>query len=300
MVIEQEPALSKWSWYIGAIQQYHPALLLLNEVYVAHNEPEIETRIWRAMDFAFALEPGRSNVEKFRFILEELAKKSSIYTTMKGIRAPTNMPHAGPRTLTKSQAERQEENRQSQARQSSLDHLSSSYIPHVPVQPKSPSPQLLPYQSPTPISTAAASTISFPGAVPVVDWGTINLSEPLPNTQQAFFGTDFNFNDFVPSMPMETLIPPNTLARVDQRHGSDSSSPGAAMYGGSTQGSTEGGPMDVMEDIDWVSGTCLRGWRKLMRLQNEIDKMFGHGESGSVMMMPPYTFPQFQPGDLNM
>jgi hypothetical protein len=257
MVIEQEPALSKWSWYIGALQQYHPALLLLNEVYVAHNEPEVEIRIWRAMDFAFGLEPGRSNVEKFRFILEELAKKSRIYTSMKGIRAPTNMPHAGPRTLTKSQAKKQEENRQSQVRQSSLRNpgvSSNAYGSRTPAQQQSPPPQVLPYQSPTPISTAATSSLSFPGAVPVVEWGTINLTESISTNQQPFLGAEYNFNDFVPSMPIENLIPPNTLARVNQRHGSDSSSPGAVVYG------TGGGPMDVMDDVDWVSGELLTLW----------------------------------------
>ncbi|KAF1920543.1 hypothetical protein BDU57DRAFT_18010 [Ampelomyces quisqualis] len=287
MVIEQEPALSKWSWYMGAIQQYHPAILLLNEVYVAQNEPEIETRIWRAMDFSFGLEPGRSNEEKFRFILEELAKKSRIYTTIKGIRAPTNMPHAGPRTLTKSRAKQQEENRRTEIRESNLKNPSmpsSAYRPRAPAQQQPSPPQVLPYQSPTTISTAAPSSLSFPGAVPVVDWGTISLSEPISTTLHPVLETDFDFNEFSPSMPMETLILPNTLARADQRLGSDSSSPGAAIHGEFNQGSTGGGPMDVMEDIDW----------------NEIDKMFGHAESGSVMMMPPYTFPQFQPGDLNM
>jgi hypothetical protein len=34
--------------------------------------------------------------------------------------------------------------------------------------------------------------------------------------------------------------------------------------------------------------------------QNEIDKMFGSAETVSGMMVPPFSFPQFEPSDLTM
>ena len=37
--IEQQPALSTWSWYVGALHQYHTALLILNEMYAQPRTP---------------------------------------------------------------------------------------------------------------------------------------------------------------------------------------------------------------------------------------------------------------------
>jgi hypothetical protein len=35
-------------------------------------------------------------------------------------------------------------------------------------------------------------------------------------------------------------------------------------------------------------------------MQTEIEKMFGGAEAGPGMMITPFSFPQFEPGDLNI
>lgn len=44
MNIEEQPALSQWSWYVGALHQYHSAMLLLSEMYVTRVDPELSAR----------------------------------------------------------------------------------------------------------------------------------------------------------------------------------------------------------------------------------------------------------------
>lgn len=253
--IDQQPALATWSWYLGALSQHHPALLLLNEVYVGHNDPEVEQRIWRCMDYAFDLEPGGSNDDKFRYILEELVRKSTIYTTMKGIRAPTHMPHVGSRTLTKSKSGQQEEQPQSPTSRATSN--TSVGVPNTrfPTQQTSPPPPQSQHASPGTSAQpynqqASRPPMSFPGAVPNVDWGTIDFTSSIPNLQGSFPSSEpFNFNDYTASMSMGSMVPSGTLAGLSDRHGSDTTSiSGLAPYG-----STGSSPMDALNDIDWVS-----------------------------------------------
>jgi hypothetical protein len=254
MVIEQQPALSTWSWYIGAIQQYHPALLLVNELYTAHNEPEVEARIWRCMDFAFGLEPGGSNVEKFRFILEELVKKSSMYTSMKRVRAPTNMPHAGPRTLTKgSEAKHDEAKEWNRSPQPNLSRSNTNTAAQQP----SPPPQTQHYQQ----HAARTQTLSFPGAVPNVDWGTIDLPAQLSDLQPHFPNPEpYNFGHYAPSTNAGSPAPTSTSLSQNRRQESDTSSASAVMFHG---GSAHSSPMDALNDIDWVRSLPSLRRRKL-------------------------------------
>jgi hypothetical protein len=256
--IDQQPALGIWSWYLGALSQHHPALLLLNEVYAAHNDPEVERRIWRCMDFAFDLEPGGSNDDKFRYILEELAKKSTIYSSMKGIRAPTHMPHVGSRTLTKTISKQQEEQQHNPTSRFSPS-VSNAYISgpstRFPTQQTSSPPVQVQHTSPTTTAQpynqqATRPPMSFPGAVPQVDWGNIDLSAPLPSLHNQFGNSEpFNFNDYTATMPMGLMVPSGTLAGMSDQQGSDTTSTsGLAAYG--TAGSS---PMDALNDIDWVS-----------------------------------------------
>jgi hypothetical protein len=256
MVIEQQPALSMWSWYIGALQQYHPALLLVNELYTAHNEPEVEARIWRCMDFAFGLEAGGSNVEKFRFILEELVKKSSMYTSMKRVRAPTNMPHAGPRTLTSGSDSKSDGAKEwSRSPQPNLSRTNTN----TAAQQSSPPPQTQHYQQ----QAARTQTLSFPGAVPNVDWGTIDLPAQLPDLQQHFSGSEsYSFGHYAPSASGGSPIPPTTSLSLNRRHESDAHSTGPVMFSG---GSAHSSPMDALNDIDWVRSLQSRLHGKLTK-----------------------------------
>jgi hypothetical protein len=97
MMIEQTPALADWAWYIGALHQYHVALLLLSELYAKERDPVVEARVWRCLDFVFELPAGLAPIEKTRMILEELVGRTKAYQSVRRFRAPTHMEHAGPR-----------------------------------------------------------------------------------------------------------------------------------------------------------------------------------------------------------
>jgi hypothetical protein len=268
MVIEQQPALSKWSWYIGAFLQYHQALLLLNELYTGHNEPDVEARIWRCLDFVFELQPGGSNIEKTRYILEEIISKHRVYTSMKKVRAPNNMPHAGPRTHTLGyQARLEEERERSASLPSNISGPSSPATTlgsSINVQHTPPPPQ-------TPASQRRASppdTMCFPGAVPDIDWGTIDLPGPTSILQQHSSGIEYNFNNYVPpiSSEPEHLAPPTTFPAMNNTYGTKEMSPPGAVDCGEVVGyTTIGGPtdaMDVLNDIDWVRNISVKNWEK--------------------------------------
>ncbi|KAL5121030.1 hypothetical protein ACEQ8H_000879 [Pleosporales sp. CAS-2024a] len=298
MVIEQQPALSIYSWYVGALHQYHPSILLLNELYAGHNGPEVEDRVWKCLDFAFGLPPGGSNVEKTRFILEEMVEKARIYTNMKRVRVPSNMPQPQPRTHTPGYKAREQEER---ARSGSIpsDFSSPAAAPGqgttgagIATTQRTPSPQVTRMPSlqrgPQP-----PPTLTFPGAMPSVDWGTLDLpadttlslQQPVPPTSGAF-----NFNEYIPTPSAAGLATANAVLGVGHHHhhhpGSDGSSPAAPIpYGGGTGTMPNSGPMDIMNEIDW----------------SEIEKMFGPAEAGGpggMMMITPYSFPQFEPGDI--
>ncbi|CAO2656321.1 Nn.00g051240.m01.CDS01 [Neocucurbitaria sp. VM-36] len=282
MTIEQQPALSSWSWYIGALHQYHVTLLLLNELYAGSREPAFEQRIWRCLDFAFELPSGLSNLEKVRMVLEDLVGKTQIYASMKRVRVPKHMPHAGPRTHTPGYQARQQERERSGSLQSTPSSASATSFgvggSLVGQQ------TLLQQQQPQPFQwqQSQSQVIPFPGSIPNVDWGTIDLPASAANfqlPQQPMSSEEtFNRGDSFPTTSTGSLMP-----SMGHRHGSDASSPRAAIYGSMPAGTENSSPMDALNDID-----C-----------NDIEQMFGGAEVGAgSMLIPPFTFPQFSASDL--
>jgi hypothetical protein len=251
MVIEQQPALSMWSWYTGALHQYHSSLLLLNELYAGHNEPEVEARVWKCLDWAFGINAEGTYMEKTRALLEELIGKINIYNSLKRVRAPTNMPHAGPRTHTPGyQARQQEERERSGSLQSARSNsaVSGQDTGGSPLaQQTSPS---LP-QTPVTYRQTSQPVMAFPGAIPNVDWGSIELpasASTFPQPQSP--PIPYSFNAYTPPVPTGGLGPATML----QPHASDINTPAAAIYGGMQTGTAGSSPMDALNDIDWVSG----------------------------------------------
>jgi hypothetical protein len=96
--------------------------------------------------------------------------------------------------------------------------------------------------------------LSFPGAMPSVDWGsislptdTLSLQQPVPTSEA------YNFNEYVPTPSAVGMAAANPLLSVEQHQGSDASSPGTVPHEGYHAGPTDTSPMDVMNEIDWVS-----------------------------------------------
>lgn len=90
VALETLPEVRNWAWYSGAYQQYHSAFLLLMEVYVY---PEIKEadRIWACLDWIYECDPSEHRGFKAKKILSELQRKTAVYQSMRGMRAPVVM-----------------------------------------------------------------------------------------------------------------------------------------------------------------------------------------------------------------
>jgi hypothetical protein len=72
---------------LGALHQYHTALLLLSELY-ATDVRYHEDRIWKCLDYVFELTPDVPRREKARVVLSEIIHKTEIYHSLRRVRAP--------------------------------------------------------------------------------------------------------------------------------------------------------------------------------------------------------------------
>ncbi|MCJ1362752.1 hypothetical protein MMC16_001858 [Acarospora aff. strigata] len=84
------PMLQPWSWYVGAIQQWHTAFLLLIEVFAYPMRREAD-RIWACLDYVFEVPATLTRDQKARLILTELRDKTGAYRDLRKMRAPNGM-----------------------------------------------------------------------------------------------------------------------------------------------------------------------------------------------------------------
>lgn len=293
--IEQQPMLSTWSWYVGALHQYHTALLVLNELYAQPYEPAMEQRAWRALDFVFGMGPGMTNREKTRAVLEELMKKMHAYSSLKRWRPPKDMPQAGPRTHTPGF---QREQQVSESIQPGVSNVQASPIntisPNVQLAPLV--QRITPKVQPPQGQSSVSGSIAFPGAMPNADWGTFDV--PLPASVSSYQHSE---KESIPNYPPSTsasnyYVPP---ARM-MSQSSDTVNLNPIISYGAPAGTTGSSPMDALNDIDWVRIAENVVKKKANLPQNEIDQLFGGAETGTGnVMIPPFTFPQFSATDLN-
>jgi hypothetical protein len=90
--LETLPELRPWAWYSGAFNQYHVAFLLLIELFTRNkNRHAFADRIWPCLDYVFETDNTLSTEQKTLKILGEIQAKTSVYQSMRGMRAPTNM-----------------------------------------------------------------------------------------------------------------------------------------------------------------------------------------------------------------
>ncbi|KAL6707345.1 hypothetical protein ACN47E_004124 [Coniothyrium glycines] len=268
MAIEKHPALVTWSWYIGALHQYHVALLLSNELYAGPREPAMEERVWRGLDFAFDLPSETPNLEKMRMILEELVQKTKIYADMRRIRAPADMASPGPRTHTPGYKMRQEADKVDGPgggpSLTSTDGFDNSLYTNSAQQH-----QLLRQQWQQQPSQHSDAVFSFPGAIPSVDWGT-DTTAVAPDLHQHC--TTINHNTPQNTTNTRVLLPSVTTTNTNQM-----------MFGPEALATYASTQLDALNEIDW----------------SDIDRMFGGTElSAGDMIIPPFTFTQFTAADV--
>lgn len=253
--IEQQPALSTWSWYVGALHQYHTALLILNEMYAQPRTSAMEQRAWCALDFVFELPPEMSPIEKTRVVLEDLMSKTQVYASLKRWRAPKDMPQAGPRKDTPGY-QLQQQRQQERARKdrlslsvegsettlfSNANHGHSQLSP--PLQQQTFRPPRLPHLR---SQSSGTGIIHFPGAMPNADWGTFDMPLPTstPTFQQPLADPDMHtMPNYPPVNPSSNLMPSSRMTSQN----SDTTGFVAPI------GTAGGSPLDVLNEIDWVS-----------------------------------------------
>ena len=88
--IATSPPLQPWAWYLGAMQQWHTAFLLLIEVFAYPMRREAD-RIWACLDYVFEVPTNLTRDQKARLILTELRDKTGAYRDLRKMRAPTGM-----------------------------------------------------------------------------------------------------------------------------------------------------------------------------------------------------------------
>lgn len=88
--LETSPVLSTWSWYAGAIQQYHYALLILIEIYAFPMRKEAD-RIWACLDYIFDVPRHLSREQKGRWIITQVRDKTGYYMSVRKARAPAKI-----------------------------------------------------------------------------------------------------------------------------------------------------------------------------------------------------------------
>lgn len=249
MAIEQ-PALAPWSWYIGALHQYQVAMLITNEWSAIKGDPVMEQRIWKVLDFSFNLPSGMSSNDKLRMILEDMVEKTQAYASMKRWRAPITMPQPGPWMHTPGVQEKQRKEREDKERSASVQSAETSNepvetsvdenssTPHVSPPPQ---PYHQPYQQYQPYQTQN-QTIKFPGAIPVVAWGTFDAPTPTTNIQHQTSNPEpHKLSDYAPPTSVMSLMPTSVTTQHQDRN---PSSAGIAM--------PSFGSADIINEIDLV------------------------------------------------
>jgi hypothetical protein len=249
--IEEQPALSTWSWYIGALHQYHAALLILSELYAAPRTPGMEERAWRCLDFVFELPSDTSNIEKTRTVLEDLSNKISVYASLKRWRAPKDMPQAGPRTHTPGWQLRQNETKERE-RSADLQSMADGTDPTVfrdSASNNSPSLQQ-PFRPPSLSHSQSSGASPFSGGFPNTDWGTFDGSIPVSTVdfQQPMSSPDLHSMPNYPSVtPSGNSMPLQVTSQAGDPTSTNSSVPVGSV------GTAGNSPLDALNEIDWVS-----------------------------------------------
>ena len=88
--METDPALSLWSWYHGAIQQYHTALLLMLEIFAFPYRKEAD-RIWACLDYIFEVPSGMSREQKGRWVMTQVRDRVAFLLSNKKVKVPQSM-----------------------------------------------------------------------------------------------------------------------------------------------------------------------------------------------------------------
>lgn len=249
--------------------------LLLSEMYVTRVDPALSARIWRCLDFTFELPSALSESEKIRFLLTELVERTGSYASLRRIRAPSDMPHAGPRSRDspsiwpestrhaylpqlfqpKSTEDSGSSHEQSHGSPSGIGDSNT----HAHSSHNSPYSQYAELADATqrPYNPGSFRNKGPLGAVPQVDWGAVDMDMSAQNLSQLTPVTNtepYNFGGFAPTLVpanSQPPLPPIYPACSTEKH--DSSTRKQMLTPVGTTGMTTSSTDALINDIDWVS-----------------------------------------------
>jgi hypothetical protein len=227
IALETTPSIAPWSWYKGAFNQYHSALLLMVEVY-AYPMRKDAARIWKCLDYIFDIPPHLSPKQKAELVITDLRDRMEIFHQMRRVRATTQM-----------EARVSSMGTASSMREKGVDVSSSYQYPSPPQQQQQQQQQQQSYHQ------HQQQQQTMQPVIPLVDsYGQMNQQSILT----------------APAVP--PLVPQAQFQPQPYQQQTDSStSPGDSrqnsvtsgqLFAGTNAGNTNGGDV-LMDDIDWVS-----------------------------------------------
>ena len=240
IALETIPSLAPWSWYSGAFQQYHAALLLLVDTYM-HPNDRFADRVWPCLDHAFMLPHDVPREQKVLLVLTELSNRMNVYSLLRKPRATAGMEHQYRKmygdVARKQQGRELQQGLQKVISQEQPQNQASS----TPSTQAQPSPLQHPHQSgPTP------PTQMFPlGGLAAQD----GLSEINFSTQsgQIAFEPSLVQPDLSQHQQHHPILQNQQVGLTSENH----SSPQGLTPESTTADSNDGSDMAL--DIDWVS-----------------------------------------------
>ncbi|EME40354.1 hypothetical protein DOTSEDRAFT_74979 [Dothistroma septosporum NZE10] len=87
---ETDSEMQAWTWYRGAFNQYHAALLLMVEVYAYPMRKEA-ARVWKCLDYIFEIPAHLAPKQKAELVLTDLRDRMEVYHQMRKVKVSKQM-----------------------------------------------------------------------------------------------------------------------------------------------------------------------------------------------------------------
>ena len=261
--LETDPALLLWSWYHGAIQQYHTALLLMLEIFAFPYRKEAD-RIWACLDYIFEIPQGISREQKGRWVMTQVRDRVAFLMANKRVKVPQamidKMGGTGGQSSPGLPSPNANQSRSHHQRNTSQTQAQARSDAQQARQSKSKSSSLSPPQSygGTPASSNGTAFSSNNGAGVVGKMrsvettsgeGIYNSPDPSPRSGMAYPMTP-TAQYIVPPVTSAPALPPQQ--RMPMPTTSVAPAAPAARTSMTSAPATQGGNQ-AMIDIDWVS-----------------------------------------------
>lgn len=248
--LETDPALALWSWYHGAIQQYHTALLLMLEIFAFPSRKEAD-RIWACLDYIFEIPQGMTRGQKGRWVMMQVRDRVAFLMASKRVKVPQVMmdkmggtgdssPAMPSPNVPQSRAQHHQRNTsQSQSSQAAQADLQKRRSPK--------SNSIHPSSSSSSMSGGSSSAAAFSNGAGVGKMGSVETA-----SGEGIYGPASGMAAY-PMTPSAQYIAPMASAPMrQQRMTAAPSITSAPTTTAATQGNGQ-----AMIDIDWVSLTPI-------------------------------------------